>query len=354
MFSFKNIDSFVPNKFETTGILKGKRWYLDTAKSKMALFKPKRAEFGDRKVFCANHYGELVGYKLAKNASVKSCPAELAHLSRYYPNVHKFLNNGTPIPKDGCLVYSLLDAGDELQPGKVILDYFRFEQNRKFHDLTAKDGKQADLDDNIEVVLSAIEYRTRDFYRKKGNTSLEHIESQVQKNRFSAIQMMVYDCLYGNNDRHDENWSMRRNNEEIELYPLYDNEKVLGLYENQNEIERMLKDGNVEKVSEQLLFSRMKAPGETKKHSSYKDVLNYLMKSYHEETSLALECALRGNTPQMVNGILSLCEGLPSCYIDFANIVYKSRDEFATQLLYPKKEINDEKKSHDDLVEEYI
>lgn len=349
MFSFKNIDDFVPNKFETTGVLKGKRWYLDSSKKQMALFKPKRNEFKDRRVFCANHYGEFVGYKLARNASVSSCPTELAHLSKYYPNIHKFLNNGTPIPKDGCLVYSLLEEGDELESGKVTLDYFRFDQNKKYQDLTANDNKYTDSDDNIEVVLSAIEYRTREFYKQKGNTSDEHIESQVQKNRFSAIQMMIYDCLYGNYDRHDENWSMRRNSNDIELYPLYDNEKVLGLYENQNEIERILREGNVEKTSEQLLFSRMKVPGETKKHSSYKDVLNYLMKAHHEETTLALECALRGNMPQTVNDIVSLCEGLPSCYVDFANRVYKSRDDFATQLLYPKIEMD----FQDDLVGEY-
>ena len=89
MFEFRNIDGFKPYKFEKVGELKGKRWYIDSKKRKKGLFKPKRPEFKDHKVFCANHYGEFVGSVLASETGIPACKAELAHLSKYYANIHK-------------------------------------------------------------------------------------------------------------------------------------------------------------------------------------------------------------------------------------------------------------------------
>lgn len=338
MFRLRNIDSFIPGRFERMGMLKGKRWYLDTESFETGLFKPKRYEFGDKKVFCANHYGELIGYLLAINSSVPACKVELAHLSRYYPNIHKERNNGTPIEKDGCISYNLLQPDEELEHGKNVIDSFYRKNTTAFEKLTQNDKSRQFLNDNIEVTLASIESRTREFYKEIGQAD-EYVESRVIDNRKSAIQMIVYDCLYGNNDRHDENWSMVRNTTDIRMYPLYDNERVLGLYENQNVIEEALRTGTVREVSERVLFSRMRVPGEPNLHSSYKNVLMYLMKNYELETTEALRVALSSNTPEKVNSILELCEGLPHCYVDFATTMYKSRYDFAKEL-YKSKRIN--------------
>ena len=70
------------------GMLKGKRWY-ESSDGIFGLFKPQRTEFGDKKVFCANHYGELLGYVLSIGSTIPTCKVELAHLSKYYSNIHK-------------------------------------------------------------------------------------------------------------------------------------------------------------------------------------------------------------------------------------------------------------------------
>ncbi len=332
MLSFKNIDEFIPRRFETTGMLKGKRWYTDSKRNRMGLFKPQRNEFGDKKVFCANHYGEFIGHLLALNASIPSCQVELAHLSKYFSNIHKFLNNGTPIPKDGCISYSQLSSDDELDPGKIVISCFNTRDSKKYDELTKNDIRNMDKNDNIEVVLSSIEFKTRDFYKYKQDISKEYIDKKVEENRYLAIQMMVYDCLYGNNDRHDENWSMKRNDSDIELYSLYDNERVLGLYENQNVIEEALKSKDVERASDKILFSRMRVPGEKEKYSNYKNVLKYLMQNYKKETTQALEKNLSKNSPEVIHALLESCEGLPKPYIDFGTQIYKTRFEFARNL----------------------
>lgn len=338
MFKFRNIDDFIPHRFETIGMLKGKRWYIDSKNYVQGLFKPKRYEFGDKKVFCANHYGEFVGYVLAMYSDIPVCKAELAHLSKYYRNIHKFRNNGTPEEKDGCITYSKLGKNDILKHGKIVVDFFSSKKRDEFSKLSENDSF-VNKTDNLEVVLASVEDKTRTFYKDKNDCPENYIERKVKQNREDTIQMIVYDCLYGNNDRHDENWGMKISNTDISLYPLYDNERVLGLYENQNVIEKALNSNTVEEFSEKTLFSRMRVPGDKNKYSSYKDVLEYLMQNYSEETRASLDKILSSVTPDRVKGILEECEGLPRCYVDFGTQMYESRYNFAKDL-YQNKKIN--------------
>lgn len=349
MFRFKNIDTFKPGIFERVGMLKGKRWYTDFSDSthpKNGLFKPKRYEFKDKKVFCANHYGEFVGYLLAQNSHTASCPAELAILTKYYPHIHKERNGGTPEEKKGCIIYSLLEKKDVLEAGSLVIENYP-ELRRK-----------CKSEDDIELFLTSVEFRTRKFYEDyygkdriflpekhfnfaQEELTEEYVENKVKENRIQAIEMIVYDCLYGNNDRHTDNWSMvqkyRDDRADIELYPLYDNERVLGLYENQNTINSLLVNGKIDKSHENVLFSRMSVPNNTKGNSNYKDVLEYIINNYPEETTRILERHLRTNTPEKVKNLLASCEGLPSCYINFGSQMYQDRYEFAKELLERNK-----------------
>lgn len=342
MYKFKDIDSFKPGSFERVGTLKGKRWYTDYSNIDnpvTGLFKPKRFEFGDRKVFCANHYGEFVGYLLAKNSNTHSCPTELAILSKYFPHIYKEINNGTPIEKKGCIIYSLLNKEDSLEAGSIILERYP-ELRSKF-----------ESEDDIDLFLSAVELRTRKFYEElqesniqdKSYLSKDYIENKVNNNRLQALDMIIYDCLYGNNDRHNENWSMvRKHNQgrtDIELYPLYDNERVLGLYENQHTIESVLKNANHSREFDNILFSRMRVPGERNRYSNYKDVLSYLIHTYPEEVTSIIERHLKANTPEKVSEFLNSCEDLPKCYIEFGNLMYQERYTYAKRLLERKRNL---------------
>lgn len=341
MFKFKNIDSFTAGRFERMGMLKGKRWYTGMQKNadgegefSLVLFKPKRKEYGDKKVFCANHYGEVVGYLLALGSRTSACKVELAHLSCYYENIHKERNNGTPEPKDGCISYSHLERGELLHHGKLVVDdYIREHPSQEYE-------YRRNYENNIDICIAAIEEETRRFYQKSHiKRSEEYIETKVLENRRTAINMIVYDCLYGNNDRHDENWALVKDldGRDISLYPLYDNERVLGLYENIRTIEASLENNSVENDSEKLLFSRMTVPGENGTSSSYKDVLAHLLATY-SETGELLEKHLKGNPPMKLRMYLESCEGLPRPYIDYGSRMYESRYNFAKELIKKNKE----------------
>ena len=341
MFKFKNIDSFTAGRFERMGMLKGKRWYTGLKKNadgenefSLVLFKPKRKEHGDKKVFCANHYGEVVGYLLALGSRTPACKVELARLSCYYENIHKERNNGTPEVKDGCISYSHLEKAEILHHGKLVID----EYVREHPDVELEYRKN--YENNIDICIAAIEEETRRFYQKSEiKRSKEYIENKVLENRKAAINMIIYDCLYGNNDRHDENWALVKDldGRDISLYPLYDNERVLGLYENIRTIEASLENNSVENDSEKLLFSRMTVPGENGISSSYKDVLAHLLSTY-SETGELLEKHLKGNPPMKLRMYLEACEGLPRPYIDYGSRMYESRYNFAKELIKKNKE----------------
>ncbi len=342
MYKFENIDDYFPERFEQMGMLKGKRWY--SKKPILGLFKPQRYEFGDRRVFCGNHYGEFIGYLLTLDTGIQACKAKLAHLTKYYPNIHKERHHGTPIEKDGCMTYSDLKDNERLEHGGLVIERFSEQAVEEYKQIISKDKNsngQKNYYDNIEIVLAALEFRVRDFYRKNGIPEGE-IENLVQTEKRKMIGCIVYDCLYGNNDRHDENWAMRVDikGRYISLYPLYDNERVLGLYENQRVIEDALIKDQVESESDSILFSRMRVPGEDKKYSSYKDVLKYMLENYGEETKAAIQSSLAQNTPDRVMKYLEECERLPQCYKQFARRVYLSRREYAQNLIRKKEPIN--------------
>ena len=171
-----------------------------------------------------------------------------------------------------------------------------------------------------------------------GIHSEEFIQAKMQQLRKRMIEMIVYDCLYGNYDRHDENWSMHlQASGDIDLYPLYDNEKVLGLYENQNFIQDTLRDEEVEKKAEEKFFSRMHVPGEDKKNSTYKEMLEYLMNTYPQETREMLQKQLSRHTAESIRKRLEECDGLPSVYVDFGTQMYTYRNAFAKELLERNK-----------------
>lgn len=352
LFSFKNIDKFVPGRFEQMGMLKGKRWYSQVSEkgevSAVGLFKPQRKEFGDKHVFCGNHYGEFMGYVAAIHAGVPACRVELAHLSRYYENMHKARYRATFEEKYGCITYSEKQPDQEMEHGTSVIAYFKIHNPEEYEKITENDSG-VDKSDNLEVCLSSIEYRTRQFYKDEKMFSREFVEEKVQKNKKDAIRMIVYDCMYGNNDRHDENWALvkDRDGTDISLYKLYDNERVFGLYENQNFIEHALSTNTVEEASEKTLFSRMHIPGATRKYTSYKVILEYLMKKYPLETREALSSYFDKDTQFLIQASLKSCEGLPDCYIEFQKQMYKARLDFAKGLYAAKSTLTRSKESEE-------
>lgn len=331
MYNFKNIDEYTPLNFERIGTLRGKRWYTNHGNT--GLFKPRRFEYGDRKVFCANHYGEFMGYVLANALDLEVCPVELAHLTNFYEHYYKFKYNGTPYPRDGAISYRVGNNSTTITPGKVLIEKYSSQRNEI--NLNIKSTK---FNDQIVVVLDSIAKATEDFYHEKGYNKNQTQEA-IDRNVTNAVKMIVYDCAFGNNDRHDENWSVVTTKDDIRLYPLYDNERVLGLCENQKNVTQLINNpALLNRYNIKNLSSRMYEPNNLS--SSYKDVLDYMAKMYPDIVLPLLHKISKTITPNFISSTLDSMEGLPKEYVELGRQLYAERYFYINQLISKTKPYN--------------
>ena len=283
---------------------------------------------------------------------------ELAHLSKYFSDKQKS-KFGKPEEKKGCITYK--EKNGQLKPGANIIEGEMInKENSVVFEQLLRGEKNVNVSDNLEVIFLSIELFFRRVYANVMTSEL--IEEKIKLEKVKMIQMIVYDCLYGNNDRHDENWSFIYNKDngfpDINLYPLYDNERVLGLYENQNTIEKALtlNERDFDDYTTAMLFSKMRVPGEKKKNSTYKDVLGYLLEKYPETTSSEIAINLWANSKEKVRRMSEECDGLPQCYVDFGSRLYETRYDYAKDILdqYMKKKDGEYKVPTSNGIDYYI
>lgn len=337
MHSFRNIDNYVPLYYEKQGMLKNKLWFEDranmdefTGRRVRGLFKPRRKEFKSSiDLFCGNHYGEVVGSELAKKMGMEACDSELVNVNT---EKNKY-TRGRIVFKEGCIIYSKQKRTETLIPGKIVVDKFKTACPEKYDELAK--SKKSDYyiysseteanANNIEIVLAAIEYSMQ----TEGATAEE-----IAAARRYMLQMVVYDCVFGNNDRHDENWSLVRDLEtgKIKVYPAYDNERVLGLYENHRFITEAVRREKAAEASDIALTSRMGIPGMPEK-VKYSVLLEYLSEHYPEEMLPVMKQVLERVSSKDVLEILSACEGLPIEYIEFGTLMYSERRKTVEKLV---------------------
>ncbi len=73
---------------------------------------------------------------------------------------------------------------------------------------------------------------------------LLHTEMLEKDSWENFKRMLIFDCLIGNNDRHDENWGLLYGSaiSQIRLAPIYDNASCLTSGENEEKVEKLLQN----------------------------------------------------------------------------------------------------------------
>ena len=136
MYSFRNIDNYIPREYEKVGALKDKLWFEDpktidseTGKRVRGLFKPRRKEaYRSYDLFCGNHYGEVAAYALAQKISMPSCRSELVDV---HTEKNKY-TRGNIKYKKGAIVYSRLREREELISGKIITEGLKMNEPEEY------------------------------------------------------------------------------------------------------------------------------------------------------------------------------------------------------------------------------
>ena len=142
------------------------------------------------------------------------------------------------------------------------------------------------------------------------------------------IDMLVFDIKFMNPDRTLENWFIRKNMKtgEIDLYPMFDNEMILGFNEDvpkKEFSEEEIEFKNIKIGSAILIPTDYK---EDKEETQYDEMLKYLLKRFPEQTRQALKKTEKISYNDLLD-ILDKIEDIDELRKKQVAKLYKKRDE---------------------------
>ncbi len=267
-----------------------------------------------------NPIGEYFGYLLGKKMGLDICPV---HLLSFYDKEKKYSKSERLYP--ACASVSQLTYGQSLEHGESVVSSFEYENPSKVNNILEKSPSYstifprkgafgtASTDEHIEIILAAIDYRVRNFESAIGKRTPEQIEQDVKDARRKMIEMVVYDCAFGNNDRHSRNWGLMldRNEGRATVYSAYDNERVLGLCSSEYEMNKLVEAGPKMMSLFQLKahYSRI-GFGSQKGGVYYEDMLEYLVEKHPEYAIPAIEKVVRNVKPRFVEELYDSLEDI--------------------------------------------
>lgn len=365
--TFKNLDKeYIKGRREVIGDIQPKFWYygrqsrssnvLVKRQSGQAIFKnqPRSPMF--------NHIGEYFGYLLAEKAGVRACPVDLVTLhdtkNKYSPTIRLYT---------ACASHSVKKPGTTLMDGELIvnslLDGKDSTYNKYVENLLSQSSYgpifSSSSEDNIDLIIAGIVRETRNVEKQIGIRTRGQVEEDVEQNIQDIIDVAVFDCIFGNHDRHSGNWAMEIDPETglASIYSAYDNEAVLGLRKPLAEIEDIMKSSSsVDNRMDEVLFSRM---GYTKRPSkaNYKEMLDHLVETYPKYAIPSifkitsnvdekfLEELYRGMVGISKRGEdykeLTNLDELPEVYRDFGLKAFRNRREYALSLIRNRTKIGE-------------
>ncbi len=238
-------------------------------------FKPQNEEkrknhntfFLKRTIYVDNvHFGELISYIVAQKVGFKSCEVKLYKSPLLQPGKFDI----------GVLSFVEKSKYDELlNINSIIHQKQQEDPNYKTNKLSSNC-----IDKILELMFWYITVKNKRPYD----------EYLAFKQDF--INMTIFDIKFMNPDRVNVNWYIRRNIQsgEIDLYPMFDNEIILNLGENDAEnkisIDSLLKN-DIETKSSIISEEDLK---NNKEQSDYTKLLSHLLRKYPQNTKAALNC----------------------------------------------------------------
>ena len=365
--TFKNIDSdYKRLKAEPIGDIQPKFWFRGkTLDDGLILVKRQHSQAVEKnkprsKMF--NHIGEYFGYLIAKKAELRVCPVDLITIHDTKNEYSKTLRFFT-----GCASHKIARPGNIIRSGEEIIESFRGSQKdsckKLFSDLKKETTENLDtyfpinLEDNIDLAVLSIMNYTIQYEKNNSNKTKKEIASDVNENLKDFFDMVVYDCLFGNNDRHSGNWSLELDSSEgrARVYPMYDNEAVLALRKPIAELEKIaqLPKSELSNKLDEELFSRM-GFGENSSKVSYKEMLDYLIKKYPEYSIPAIKKITFTVSEDFIRSLydgikgistrgentneLTVDDELPELYREVGMNIFRDRREYVLESLKKVKD----------------
>ncbi len=102
-------------------------------------------------------------------------------------------------------------------------------------------------------------------------------------------KMLIFDCIIGNNDRHDENWGILYGSTitKLKLAPIYDNASCLTAGETEETVERLLADKNkLEQFVNNSKPPNLYLNSTDSKHYKHFEIMQYLIETEADMANL--------------------------------------------------------------------
>ena len=282
---------------------------------KLGHFKSKKgynSKFKNNKEY-ANHYAEYIAYLILMQLGKTACKVDLGEIDIK----NKYSNKIVSV--EGVLSYYELAPEENLKTLKEIVESYRREHPRKYREMTTRGRTDSENNYvNIEIILKTLE----EFYTQNGQGD------KVPKMRKQFFDMCMFDLMFANRDRHDENFGVKVNqlNNEIDFYPLFDNEQILGMQESKEDIIKYLSsEKEYEKFRKGNLTSYIGIPGQIQK-TTPSTFLTYLLENYYDEAMDSLNDIGR-YTYQDLEEVLEVCPGLSEEHKLFAKKIFLERQQ---------------------------
>ena len=281
----------------------------------LAHFKSKKgynSKLKNNKKF-ANHYAEYIAYLILKQLGKKVCKVDLGEIEIKNKYSNKVINI------EGVLSQYEVTLEESFKELMVIVESYKDAYPKKYKEMTTR-GKTDSEDNyvNIEIVLKTLE----EYYKKNGQSD------KIPQMRKEFFDMCMFDMIFANRDRSDDNFGVKVHQvtNEINFYPLFDNEQILGMQEEKEDIVRYLSsEKEYQKFKKENLTSCIGIPGNPKKIEPT-TLLKYLLEHYYEETMDSLNDIGR-YTYQDLEEVLEVCPGLSEEHKAFAKKIYLERQQ---------------------------
>lgn len=231
-------------------------------------------------------FGEAVAYQIGKRTIGNICKAELMKKSRLSFNSEKF--------SYGVASYYSFSKNDEMVISSWFIRKYLEFQNKSLDNLQRR---VVSIDDSLQ----AIKYQ---MVILDNRPITEYLKVKQQ-----FIDMIMFDCKFGNYDRNTENWMLIKDKTTgvYDLYPLFDNEAILGFDRNIDDFRISSKDKQgltkqqvmmqekklIVDYNKTLKLKSSVPNDELKGGSTVKDVLKYVSNKYPEQAKNSVKALLK-------------------------------------------------------------
>ena len=206
-------------------------------------------------------------------------------------------------------------------------------------------GKNETLVEGINFILRKYPTYDRDhlYYVRKNKKRYYCIGMIKESLSFEIfrefLEVMIFDCLIGNSDRHHSNWAVIKEKGKEKLSPVYDNGSSLACYVREEDIKDYLdeKQNRFYALADTKSRSRIRIDGDLKKEPTHKEVIKHLTLEYKTEmiefVDRIVETLTEENIRKLVDNIQKELLSLPR------ESLSSQRKELIVKFLMAKKEM---------------